>query len=200
MKYYAVKIGRKPGVYAAWPECEAQVKGFPGAKYKSFPFLADAEAFAAGAESPAPPAEAPEPPYAFVDGSYNKNTSTAGWGGFLVMPDGTEIPISGSESDPEWASMRNVAGEVLGCTEAVARAMAAGLPGLTVYYDYAGIEQWATGGWEARNPMTRKYADYMKKVIRGGFALVFKKVAAHTGIPGNERADAMAKRACGVKA
>ena len=35
-KYYGVKVGRVPGVYENWNECEAQVKGFKGAEYKSF--------------------------------------------------------------------------------------------------------------------------------------------------------------------
>lgn len=35
-KYYAVKNGRKTGIYNSWGECEKQVKGFKGAKYKSF--------------------------------------------------------------------------------------------------------------------------------------------------------------------
>ena len=35
-KYYAVKNGRKVGVFKNWKECEEQVKGYPGAKYKSF--------------------------------------------------------------------------------------------------------------------------------------------------------------------
>ncbi|XP_054719127.1 uncharacterized protein LOC129228471 [Uloborus diversus] len=34
--FYAVKVGRKPGVYTTWAECEAQVKGFPNASYKKF--------------------------------------------------------------------------------------------------------------------------------------------------------------------
>ena len=36
-KYYVVWKGRKPGIYTTWAECEAQVKGFAGAEYKSFP-------------------------------------------------------------------------------------------------------------------------------------------------------------------
>ena len=28
--HYAVRIGRKPGIYSTWPECEAETKGFPG--------------------------------------------------------------------------------------------------------------------------------------------------------------------------
>ena len=35
-KYYVVWRGRGPGIYDSWAECDAQVKGFPGAKYKSF--------------------------------------------------------------------------------------------------------------------------------------------------------------------
>lgn len=35
-KYYVVWKGHAPGVYDDWDECEEQVKGFPGAQYKSF--------------------------------------------------------------------------------------------------------------------------------------------------------------------
>lgn len=44
-KYYAVVKGIKPGVYNSWPECEAQVKGFPGASYKGFTSEKDAQAY-----------------------------------------------------------------------------------------------------------------------------------------------------------
>lgn len=44
-KYYAVKRGRKPGVYETWKECEEQVKGFNNAIYKSFMCKDLAESF-----------------------------------------------------------------------------------------------------------------------------------------------------------
>ncbi len=43
--FYAVKVGRKPGIYKAWEECSAQVAGFVGAKYRGFTSLEDTEAF-----------------------------------------------------------------------------------------------------------------------------------------------------------
>ena len=43
-KYYVVWRGRVPGVYTSWAECEAQVKGYPDAQYKSFENPAAAEA------------------------------------------------------------------------------------------------------------------------------------------------------------
>ena len=44
MKYYAVMKGRQTGVFTSWSRCEAQVKGFSGAIYKSFSTKAEAEA------------------------------------------------------------------------------------------------------------------------------------------------------------
>ena len=35
-KYYAVKVGLSTGIFETWEECEASVKGYPGALYKSF--------------------------------------------------------------------------------------------------------------------------------------------------------------------
>ncbi len=43
-KFYVVWKGRQPGIYDSWAECEAQVKGFAGAEFKSFPTRAMAEA------------------------------------------------------------------------------------------------------------------------------------------------------------
>ena len=42
-KFYVVWKGRKPGIYTTWDECAAQVNGFAGAEYKSFPSRSAAE-------------------------------------------------------------------------------------------------------------------------------------------------------------
>jgi ribonuclease HI len=41
-KYYVVWTGRKAGIYDSWAECEAQTKGFQGARFKSFQSLEEA--------------------------------------------------------------------------------------------------------------------------------------------------------------
>lgn len=43
-KYYVVWKGRKRGIFTSWPECESQVKGFVGARYKAFETRKEAEA------------------------------------------------------------------------------------------------------------------------------------------------------------
>ncbi len=42
-KYYVVWQGRQSGIFTDWKECEAQIKGFADARYKSFDTLAEAE-------------------------------------------------------------------------------------------------------------------------------------------------------------
>lgn len=42
MKFYAVKKGRKPGIYRTWDEAKKQIDGFSGAEYKSFSQITDA--------------------------------------------------------------------------------------------------------------------------------------------------------------
>ncbi|TMW65584.1 hypothetical protein Poli38472_008226 [Pythium oligandrum] len=43
--YYAVAVGRSTGVFMTWSQAEAQVKGFPGAKFKKFPTQNEADTF-----------------------------------------------------------------------------------------------------------------------------------------------------------
>jgi ribonuclease HI len=45
MPFFAVKIGRKVGVFDNWIECEKQIKDYPRAHYKSFTLKEDAEIF-----------------------------------------------------------------------------------------------------------------------------------------------------------
>lgn len=43
-KFYVVWQGLSPGIYDSWEECQAQVEGVAGARYKAFPTIEDATA------------------------------------------------------------------------------------------------------------------------------------------------------------
>ncbi|WP_062049360.1 ribonuclease H [Bacillus sp. JCM 19034] len=42
-KFYVVWEGRNTGIFTSWSECEKQVKGYTGARFKSFPTKEEAE-------------------------------------------------------------------------------------------------------------------------------------------------------------
>ena len=218
VKYYAVKKGKTPGIYMTWDACKAVVDGYPGAVYKSFKTKEEAESFigadvnmphtparmetAKSAASRRPAKDAQTIPettpavYAFVDGSYNIATKVYGYGGYIVY-DGKKEVLQGSGSEEEMASMRNVAGEVLGSMAAMKRAVELGLSELAIYYDYLGIEMWATGSWKRNKTGTIAYYDYVNS-IRDRIQLTFIKVKGHSGVAGNEEADKLAKQAVGI--
>ncbi|XP_059049258.1 ribonuclease H1-like [Achroia grisella] len=45
MSYYAVAKGRTTGIFMSWGDCESQVKGFSGARYKKFNSVVEAQNF-----------------------------------------------------------------------------------------------------------------------------------------------------------
>jgi ribonuclease HI len=196
-KYYAVRKGRKTGVFETWAECQKQTIGFSGAEFKSFSTRAEAQAFVDGAASEEAVPDKLPPVYAFTDGSFNSSDNIYGYGGFLHYSETEEdIPLRGHGTG-DYADSRNVAGEVFGAIAAMQQAVALGLPEMTLFYDYEGVAKWPTGAWKANKPISQRYVEEYHR-LSDRLTVNFRHVKAHTGIPGNELADQMAKEEAGV--
>lgn len=104
-KYYAVAVGRQPGIYRSWTETEKQVKGFKGAKFKSFKTLDEAQIYLnpnktvsplISPRSDSPPLDQPivnssDGIIVYTDGSC---VDKVGGLGYVMINNGTVTPIS----------------------------------------------------------------------------------------------------------
>ena len=193
-KYYAVKKGRIPGVYHTWDECKKQVDGYSGAVYKSFSSLHEANDFLI---------EKSKTVFhngliAYVDGSYNIKTKEYGYGCVLIEGQKVIEKLSGKGNKEELASMRNVSGEILGSLAAMKYAIDHRYPQICIYYDYEGIEKWATGVWKTNKEATKQYVQMVQR-FQNQLDIHFIKVLAHSGDTFNEMADQLAKKAVGIR-
>ncbi len=192
-KFYAVRQGRKPGIYTSWDECRREVTGYGGAEFKSFPNRAAAEEYMTATEEKAPD---PDGTCAYVDGSYNIKTKEYSYGA-VIFHNGETHCFSEKFSDEENAAMRNVAGEINGAMCAMRFCVENGADSLDLYYDYAGIEKWCTGEWKTNKSGTIAYKAYFDS-ISDILSVRFHKVKGHSGDKYNDMADRLAKDILGI--
>jgi ribonuclease HI len=218
-KYYAVIIGKVPGIYSTWDQCKEQTNGVPGAQYKSFSTLTEAEQYIREAsegssivaqdvvevasESLNTQVEHKiailtiDEVIAFVDGSYDVTEEKSAFGAIIFSYGGNKDILYKAftkQLGEEFISLRNVAAELEGVKEAISWAIKYSKRKITIYYDYEGIEKWATGQWKANKVITKNYVRFIQEK-RNILEIEFVKVPAHSGVKFNEEVDAVAKNA-----
>jgi len=217
-KFYVVWRGVKTGVFHDWPTTLALVDGFPGAQYKSFPTLSEAEgAFRGGAPARTPASRSASKPRVartdhadavsafdtviFCDGACEPNPGRAG-SGMAVYRAGELAELWYGAYNP--AGTNNTA-ELNALLRALMLAKTEIGAGKTVQvrsdssYGLNAVTKWAAG-WKKRG--WRKAEGEIKnlEIIQELHALYeeiaddvnLKHVSAHVGIEGNELADRMA--------
>lgn len=194
MKYYAVRKGKNPGIYTTWEACKAQVHGFKGAIYKSFPNKKEAEAFLDPKEEEV--FLDSDTAIAYVDGSYKDKEKIYGSGLVYMTKEGQEEIYQ--KYDDSYKVHRNVAGEVRASQLAIKRALEDKKKKIYIYHDYQGISSWAEGEWKTNNDLTKSYKAFIDQV-KDKISIHFIKVKGHSNDKYNDRADMLAKKALGIE-
>lgn len=192
-KYYAVRAGKKLGIFDNWEECKKQVTGFSNSEYKGFETLEEAQNYLNFENTVS---QTISEAVAYVDGSFLKEKSMFSYGAVLFYDD-KEFQFYESFSDPELVGMRNVAGEIKGAEFIMRYCIDHGIKSIDLYYDYEGIEKWCTGEWKTNKYGTMMYREFYKKASQK-LSVNFIKVKGHSGNKYNDLADSLAKKALGI--
>lgn len=195
-KFYAVRQGKVTGIFTSWAECKDSIDGYPKAQYKGFMTRDEAEAYMSG-DTVVTVEPRPDAVVAYVDGSYKSDTEEFSYGAVIFI-NGEEIEMSHAYSEPEYAEMRNVAGEIVGAGKVMEYCIRNGIKKLDLYHDYEGIAKWCTGEWKTTKPVTKRYKAFYDE-IKTKLDVRFIKVKGHSGDKNNDRADKLAKSALGIE-
>lgn len=191
MKYYAVRIGRNPGIYHTWDECKRETMGFKGASFKKFSTREDAEAFINEVEEEKKESAEKDELVVYVDGSYRNKDKSHSYGVYMFND---EEEYTYSKRFFKDSEMRNVSGEIKGAMRAMEEAVKLGKKKIYLHYDYEGIRSWALGFWKTNKEGTIYYKNFYDS-IKNKLEVKFIKVEAHSGVKYNELVDQLAKEA-----
>lgn len=192
-RYYAVKQGRKAGIFDSWDTCREQVDGYKKAIYKGFATEREAKLWLGQIKPEVVNYKKDREngkAYAYVDGSYNTKTGNYGYASVLRYGDEVSYDMGLGQD-----KSRNISGELLASMAAIRKAVLEGIKELTIYYDYVGIADIATGKQKKVNTAIGKEYQRFLDSIKGQINLNFVHTPSHTGIRGNEEVDNLAKRA-----
>lgn len=207
--YYAVRVGKNPGIYTSWDDCKAQVIGYKGAIYKGFAEKTAAEEFMLVGRADIKENNSDKTPdeigqsmkgdceiTAYVDGSFLKG-KTFGCGCVIIKDGEVVAEISEAYEDEELAGMRNVAGEIKASELAMRYALDNGYSSISICHDYQGISSWCLGEWKTNKTGTMAYKKFYDS-IKDRLKVSFVKVKGHSGDIYNDMADNLAKKAVGI--
>ena len=209
-KYYAVAVGRKPGIYTDWATAEQQVKGFAGAVYKGFADRAEAENWLTAptynsaknkVRSPRAALPASVQPsdgeiVIYTDGGSINNPGPGGYGA-VICADGEQREISGG-----FRLTTNNRMEMTACIAALREVAGSGKP-VRVFSDSSylvnGIskgwaKKWRDNGWRKADRAPAINADLWAELLDllAGQKVTLNWVKGHAGNPLNERCDQLA--------
>ena len=208
-KFYAVKRGRKTGLFTVWAECAAQVKGFQGAVYKGFMTEEEARAWLGGAdartEQPRAAAEmaapsAPDADYIIhTDGSCLRNPGGAGGWAAVIETTATGAVEEKSGGAPETTNNRMELTAALMALSAVPEGARVALYTDSQYLKNAftkfWLPAWKKRGWKKANgePVLNQDLWVQLDAAFAARQVQFHWVKGHAGNPRNERCDALAR-------
>ena len=218
-KFYAVARGRNTGIFSSWfgpGGAEAQIKEFPGARFKGFPTIEEARQWmsegspvAAAKPKPKRPGEqapmyvpSPGQIIIYTDGGCSYNPGPGGYGAVILEGEGRRELSSG------YRLTTNNRMELMGCIRALESLPAPAKVALYSDSKYVvdGItkgwaKKWQRNGWRRTPTEMAENYDLWEKLLElcETHDVQFIWVRGHAGTVENERCDRLAVAAAAGK-
>lgn len=209
-KFYAVAAGKSTGIFTDWGTAEKQVKGFAGAKFKSFstrgeaeewlknPVYASAKPKSSSASASPPPVEK-NPPNSIViytDGGAINNPGPGGYG--IVICEG----VNRRELSGGFRLTTNNRMEMMASIVALQEVAGSGRP-IVIYSDSSYLvngvskgwaKSWRARGWRKSDGALAMNADLWAELLEllESENVTFRWVKGHAGNELNEVCDRLA--------
>jgi ribonuclease HI len=215
-RFYAVKVGRKPGIYTEWfgkNGAEAQVKGYPKAVFKGFPTREDAERFLMD-DIKSNSIKKPKSTKKQILGSYPHSTIIYTDGGCINNPGpggyGVVI-IKGKSREELSAGYRLTTNNRMELMACIVGLQSLKVPSsVAVYSDSKYVvdgiskgwaKKWQSNNWMRPNKQRAENADLWKQLLAlcEKHKVKFVWVKGHAGNIENERCDQLANEASSQK-
>lgn len=136
----------------------------------------------------------PRLPYqAYVDGSFQGGA--VGYG-LVILHEGENVHEDWGTID-KYTEQQQITGELSSTMRVIRWCEANEVRQIQIFYDYNGIEKWATGLWKASTESTQAYKNFMRQTP---VKVVWQKVKSHSGDHWNDYVDELAKRGSGMGA
>lgn len=138
----------------------------------------------------------------YVDGSYNKYKHLAGYG-YVILLDNKLVKKQSGNMQDDYKS-RNITGECQALIEVMYdKWLVKYLTDhpktlIEIYYDYLGIEMWATGKWKTNKSVSIQYTFHYSdfRVRFKDIVIKFIKVKSHSNDYWNDVVDQLSKKGC----
>lgn len=124
---------------------------------------------------------------AYVDGSHIGGF--VGYGAVILHHNHEIERLSGAVT--EHVDMHQVAGELESTMCVINWCKQNNITEIEIFYDYEGIQKWATGEWRANKAATQAYKEFIQETP---VHVIWQKVKSHTGVHWNDVADDLARQ------
>lgn len=164
--FFAVKSGRKTGIFTDWSECRESIKGYAGQEFRGFNTLKEAQDYIDGVDlKMSAEKEAKENciAIAYIGSEFSEKLGKCSFGYVIIEPNGEITKNTGITNNQNYIISREISGRILGTIEILKYIMEKGYNEIIIRSNSDDIEKLATRKWESKSQISKEFMRFIKE-------------------------------------